>query len=251
MSEIERFEMLLGRTGVGLPRGVLGFEARSYAEAIAGGDADTARERFRHLAAAEHWPELRLAIGAALEHARGADDDPTLDDALELVTVDDPDNPLSLALVEEAARSLAAVILRTDERLAVLDRRLADDGASDDLVRTVGEIVVDLLDLDVEDYEDEIAAYLRVGESNASRDQLARATGDEDVRSWARDELEWITDGAEGTAAHALARFAHEDVPKDPAHDAVWVAAVLALVEEAVEIAAVDQSADLELEDAG
>lgn len=250
MSEIERFEMLLARTGVGLPRGVLGFEARSYAEAIADGDGEAARERFRHLAAAEHWPELRLAMGAALELARGEDDDPTLDDALELVTAEDPDNPLSLALVEDAARSLAAVILRTDERLAVLDRRLAEDGASDDLVRTVGEIVVDLLDLDAEDYEDEIAAYLRAGESDASRDQLARATGDEEVRAWARDELEWITDGADGTAAHALARFAHADAPEDPAHDAVWVAAVLALVEEAVEIAAADQSEDVEVEGA-
>lgn len=244
MSEIERFEMMLTRTGVGVPRGVLGFEARSYAEAIAAGDVDDAQIRLRHAAAAEHWPELRLPIGAALERARGGTADPTLDDALALVVDEDPDNPLALALIEHAARLLAAVIARTDERLAVLERRMAEEGAGQEIARTVGDIVVDLLDLDAEDYEDEIAAYLAVGETDSARDALARSTGDDEIRAFARDELEWITDGAEGKVAHALAALAHGDLPDDPAHDPVWVATALALVEEAVEIAIVNQVAD-------
>lgn len=240
MSEIERFGMLLARTGVGYPRGALGFEARSYAESLAAADAG-AGDLLRQEAAAELWPELRLAMGAALERARGEGADPTLDDALELVTDEDAGNPLSLALVEGAARSLATVIARTDERLGVLDQRMAADGGGDDVARTVGDIVIDLLDLDPEDFEEEITRYLHAGEGDDARDALARATGDEEIRTWARDELEWITDGAEGKVAHALAVMAHGEVPEDPAHDPVWVAAMLALVEEAVELVQVNE----------
>jgi len=243
VSDIERFEMLLARTGVGYPRGALGFEARSYAESIAAGDAGAA-ELLRGEAAEQLWPEFRLAMGAGLDRARGAGEDPTLDDALALVMDEDPANDLSLALVEEAGRSLAAVITRTDDRLRVLDERLAADGGGDEVVRTVGAIVIDLLDIDAEDYEEEIAQFIQAGEGEDARDALARATGDEEIRAWARDELEWITDGADGKVAHALAAMAHGEVPGDAAHDPVWVATVLALVEEAVEIVQVNEMTD-------
>ncbi len=240
MSEVERFEMLLSRTGVGYPRGALGFEARSYAESIAAGDVE-AGELLRREAAGGLWSELRLAMGAALDRARGDGDDPTLDDALALVQDEDAGNPLSLALVEGAARSLAAVIVRTDERLRVLDERMAGDGGGDDVARTVGDIVIDLLDIDAEDFEDEIAQFVQSGEGDDDRDALARSTGDPEIRAWARDELEWITDGAEGKVAHALASLAHGETPPDAARDPVWVATILALVEEAVEIVQVNE----------
>lgn len=232
--------MMLTRVGVGLPRGVLGADARALARSLAagtGGDAANRRER----AAAEHWPQFRGAIGAALDRVGEVGEDPTLDDARALVDDDDPANPLSLALVDDAAGLLAAALMRTEERLGVLDRRLAGDQAGEDLTRTVGDIVVDLIDLDPVEYEDEIADYLRVGDSDASRAQLARTTGDDEVRQWAREELAEAMDGFDGAAAAALTRLAAGDPPQDPAEDAIWTATILALVEEAVELATVDQ----------
>ncbi|HRC07755.1 MAG TPA: hypothetical protein PLV41_06040 [Miltoncostaeales bacterium] len=242
MNDVDRFTALLGRIGVGLPRGVLGPDARALARAVADGDRDTATiAALRRAAAAEHWPQLRLAIGAALDRASGTADDPALADARALVDREDANNPLALALVDDAVSLLAAVMVRTDERLAVLDRRLAADGGGDDLTRTVGDIVVDLLDLDPEDYEDEIADFLRVGQSDASRANLARATGDDEIRTWAREELAEATAYGSGHAASALGRLAASDPPEDPADDPVWTAAILALVDEAVEIATVNQ----------
>ncbi len=248
MSDVQRFVMMLGRIGVGLPRGVLGSDARAYARAIADGDADDGTS-LRNSAASEHWPQLRLAIGAALDRVDTADVDPTLTDARSLVDDEDPRNPLSIALVEDAARLMAAVMVRNRDRLAVLDRRLAAEGGGDDLTRTVGDIVVDLLDLDPQDYEDEITDYLRVGASDHSRANLVRATGDEEMRTWAREELADAVQGGSGYAAGALAHLAASDLPEDPAEDPVWTAAVLALVDEAIELATVDQVLDADAED--
>jgi hypothetical protein len=242
MSDVERFTMLLGRIGVGLPRGVLGPDARALARSVADGERDPATiDQLRRAAAADHWPQLRLAIGAGLDRVGVGDDDPTLTDARALVDHEDSHNPLALALIDDAAGLLAAVMVRTDERLAVLDRRLATDGGGDDLTRTVGDIVVDLLDLDPEDYEDEIADYLRSGQSDASRANLARATGDDEIRTWAREELAEAVASNSGHAAGALGRLAASQPPEDPAEDPVWTAAILALVDEAVEIATVNQ----------
>lgn len=244
MSDVERFTMLLGRIGVGLPRGVLGPDARALARSIADGERDPATiDRLRRAAAEEHWPQLRFAIGAGLDRV-GAGDDPTLADARALVDHDESHNPLALALIDDAAGLLAAVMVRTDERLAVLDRRLTTDGDGDDLTRTVGDIVVDLLDLDPEDYEDEIADYLRAGQSDVSRANLARATGDDEIRTWAREELAEAMASRSGHAAGALGRLAASQPPEDPAEDPVWTAAILALVDEAIEIATVNQVLD-------
>lgn len=242
MSDVERFTMLLGRIGVGLPRGVLGPDARALARSVADGERDGVTiDRLRRAAAAEHWPQLRLAIGAGLDRVAGGDEDPTLADARALVDQEDSANPLALALVDDAAGLLAAVMVRTDERLAVLDRRLAAEGGGEELTRTVGDIVVDLLDLDPEDYEDEIADYLRSGQSDASRANLARATGDDEIRMWAREELADAMAPNSGHAASALGRLAASAPPEDPAEDPVWTAAILALVDEAIEIATVNQ----------
>jgi hypothetical protein len=239
MSEHQDIAHLLTRTGIGLPRGVLGPQARAVARLVAFGREDSAVWADARV---EHWESFRLAIGAAL--ARVHDDDPALAAALRHVDDPSPDNPLSQAVTDDAVRAYAASLLRTHERLEVLDQRLVADGGGDDLTRTVGDIVIDLLDLDPQDYEDEIADFLRVGDSPASVAKLARDTGDDEVRRWAREELTAALDEAEGTAAGALGRLAAAPPAEDPAEDPVWVAAIRALVDEAVEIASVDQLLD-------
>ena len=241
MGDIDRFSVLLTRTGIGYPRGILGEDARFLAWAAATGDGAPHDDR-RRAAAELHWDALRGAMGAAFRRARAqGDDDPALEDAARLTEEENPDNPLSWALVDDAVHQLAAVLARSDERLEVLDQRLEDDSAEGDVARTVGDIVSDLLDLDVEDYEDEIAAYVRDGESDASRAELARTTGDAEMREWARSELAWVTEASDTTSGRALAAMARGPLPDDPADDPVWMSTILALVEEAVEIVQVDE----------
>lgn len=246
MSEIERFGMLLTRTGVSLPRGVLGAEARAYGHAIAAGAGSDVLAGLRRDTAAVHWPELRLAIGAALDRHGPEESDPTLADALALTLDERPDNPLALALAEDAGRLLAGVHERVQERMTVLDARLAPDAVGDgDPALIVGAIVVDLLDLSPADYEDEIAAYVARGERETARRELARETGDDEIRAWARHELRGVARDDAPAATAALAAVTASAVPDDPADDAVWVATLLALVEDAVELAAIiDMSED-------
>ncbi len=241
MSDPDRFAVLLTRSGVGIPRGILGGEARDLARAVAtGGDAPFAE--LRTAAAELHWPALRGAIGAALRRAReNGIEDAALDEAMALTDDEDPGNPFAQAVIDDAVRQLAAVIVRSNERLTVLDQRLEEDTAGDDVSRTVGDIVSDLLDLDVEDYEDEIAAFVQGGESDASRRELARSTGDDEMREWARSELAWITDGSPTTSGAALSAMARGPLPEDPSEDPVWMSTILALVEEAVELVQVDE----------
>jgi hypothetical protein len=242
MNEIERFGMLLTRTGVSWPRGVLGSEARSFARAVAAGAGPDVLADLRHATAAAHWPELRLAVGAALARHGPEESDPTLADALELILDERPDNPLALALAEEAGRSLAGVHDRVQERMVVLDARLAVDGPGEaDVALIVGAIVVDLLDLSPGDYEDEIAAYVGGDESERARRELARETGDEEIRSWAREELRVVVHDDAPVATSALAALTAPPVPEDPADDAVWIATILALVEDAVELAVITE----------
>ena len=122
----------------------------------------------------------------------------------------------------------------------MLERRLTGGDSPDaDLALVIGAIVVDLLDFDPPDYEDEIAAYLAAGESDEARRGLARSTGDEESRAWAREELRRVDDPAAPVTSRAVQVLAAGDPPEDPADDAVWVAAMLALVEQAVELAVV------------
>ncbi len=244
MSDTERFVMLLLRTGVSLPRGVVGAPLRAYARALVTGASDDELDELRRASAKAHWNQLRGAIGAALDRHGPEEADPTLADALALTLDDDPVNPLALALAEDAARLLAAVHERVEERMVVLDARLAPDAPSGqgDAALIVGAIVVDLLDLAPDDYEDEIATYLSAGESEAARRELARATGDIETRQWARDELARVTSEAARFASAALTALTAAPQPEDPAEDAVWVATVLSLVEDAVELAVVSES---------
>ncbi len=244
MADRAAFEVLLARTGVGLPRGVLGEEAREFALAIAAGVPDAELERLRARAAQAHWDDLRLAVGAGLDRALAGACDEVAEQALALVLDERAaGNPLALAVVEQACRTLAAVIERNRERLGVLERRLSGGAPADaELALVIGRIVIDLLDLDPADYEDEIAGYVRAGESDAARAELARASGDVDSRDWAREELRRVGDPDAPVASRAVGVLAAGPAPEDPAEDAVWVAAMLALVEQAVEYTMISEN---------
>lgn len=240
MSGFTRFTPLIARTAVVFPRGVLGAEARAFADAIVAGAEMDDLDHLRDLTAAAHWDTLRLAIGASLERVVGDTPDALATSALELTFDERPGNPFARALADEAGRSLAAVIERNSERLGVLEQRLTGGASPDtELALVIGAIVVDLLDLDPPDYEEEIAAYLAGGESDAARRELARSTGDDDSREWARDELRRVGAPGAPVTSRAVQVLAAGPPPQDPADDAVWVAAMLALVEQAVEVAVV------------
>ena len=241
MSDFTRFTELIVRTAVVFPRGVLGVEARAFADAIVAGAPLDEVAALRAATAAAHWDELRLAMAASLERAADPDD-PSVDEALTLALDERSDNDYALALADEAGRSLAAVVERNAERLGVLERRLVGGDAPDtELAMVLGAVVIDLLDLDPPDYEDEITAYLAAGETDGARRELARATGDDESRAWAREELRQAGDPLAPVASRAIGVLSDGEPPDDPADDAVWVAAMLALVEQAVEIAVVNQ----------
>ena len=243
MNGFTRFTPLILRTAVVFPRGVLGGEAWAFADAIVAGAAPDELDRLRDATAAAHWDKLRLAMGASLERAVGDTPGALAIEALELTFDEQPDNPFARALADEAGRSLAAVIERTTERLGVLERRLIGGAAPDtELALVIGAIVIDLLDLDPPDYEEEITAYLGAGESDAARRELARSTGDDDSRRWARKELRRVDASDAPVTSRAVQVLAAGAPPEDPADDAVWVAAMLALVEQAVEVAVVSQN---------
>jgi hypothetical protein len=243
MSGADRFGLLIARSGAVLPRGVLGDEARAFARAVADGASAEELAELRARTAAAHWGQLRLALGAALERHVGETPDATAREALELTLDERPGNPFALAVADEAGRSLAGVLERNAERLTVLQARLAAGAApDDDLALVIGAMVVDLLDFDPEDFEQEITAYVGAGETDAARAELARATGDLDAREWAREELRRIDAAEAPVASRALRAISAGEPPEDPAVDAVWVAAILALVEQAVEYAVVSQN---------
>jgi hypothetical protein len=243
----DAFAALILETGVTFPRGVLGPEARAFADAVAGGASPQELDPLRAAVAGAHWDELRLAMGASLERAAGESPSPVAAEALDLVLDERPGNPFALALADEAGRSLAAVVVRNRERLAVLEPRLADGTPADaDLALVIGAIVVDLLDLDPLDYEDEIAEYIRVGEGDSARRELTRATGDVESREWAREELRRVHSDDAPVASRALHGLSAGEPPEDPAADAVWIATMLALVEQAVELTVVSEAGAVE-----
>ena len=246
MTDARGFGALLIEMGIGFPRGVLGSEARALAGAMVTGAAEDELSPLRSATAEAHWEDLRLAMGAALERAAGEGSaDPRVAEALEFALDPSPDNAFAVALADEAGRALAAVALRNGERLEVLERRLATGAPPDDeLALAIGAIVVDLLDLEPMDFEDEIGDYLGAGETDGARRELSRSTGDPEIREWARDELRLIDSDEAPVASRALRAIAAGSPPEDPADDAVWTAAMLALVEQAVEIAVVNERED-------
>jgi hypothetical protein len=229
MTPEEALARVLAVTGISLPRGVLGPETWVLARALSA-DADPAADPalLAGAASAAHWPELRGPMEAALlRAAAGAapEDAEAFEIVLEWAADEDPDTPLARALAVRAATELALADARARGQLRAAEQAVRDGGA----------IAADLLDLDPEDFAVEIAEYVAAGSRAEDIPELARTTGDPEIRAWARSAVA-RTDAPDAPEASAGVRhLASGDPPEDPAEDLVWVPTILALTQEAVE----------------
>ena len=245
MSSESPLGRVLARTGLAFPRGLLGDEARALADAMLAGAPEP--EELRPLVAdvaAAHWETLRAPVETALLRAAeqdaqtGGHDAAALSEAIAWASQASPDNPLALALAARAGVELAAATRRAWEQLESVEAAI-ETGDAGRLSRAVGRIVIDLLDLDPEDFEPEIVAYVAQEAEEGHKpalQELARASGDADLRAWARETL--VELDAPGTPAglQTVRGLGDGALPDDAAEDAVWVATIEALAEEAVEI---------------
>lgn len=248
MSPDEALARVLALTGVGLPRGVLGEESWALGRALAGeGDDGEDVAELADRAARLHWETLRgpmeAAVAAGRRDATG-DDVEAFDIVGEWASDPDPDNPFARALAVRAAVELAASGRRARELLREAEGALGggDVQAAGRAAGMAGAVVVELLDLDPDDFLPEITEHIGSARSEESVDDLARATGDVEIREWARAAVAGVSDPAAPLASAALAQLADGEPPSDPAQDLVWVPAMLALVEQAVERALVEES---------
>jgi hypothetical protein len=246
-------EEALGRvlilTGLSFPRGVLGPETWALARALAP-DADPSADpaELAGAASAALWPELRGPMEAALRRARARArpaDQEAFEIVLEWAGDPDPETPLARALAVRAATELAAAGERARAVLRAAEQVVAEGGpqAAVAAATAAGTIAADLLDLDPDDFGPEIAAYVEAGRRPEDVDELARATGDAEIRAWARAAVAAADDPEAGEAAAGVHHLAAGPTPADPAEDLVWVPTILALVQEAVERALVEGSA--------
>ncbi|HVG99631.1 MAG TPA: hypothetical protein VM844_02615 [Miltoncostaeaceae bacterium] len=248
MTPEEALLRVLALTGIGFPRGVLGPETWALARALSDEDtpgADPAE--LAEAAAAAHWRELRGPMEAALLRGRaaaGAEDREAFDIVLPWAAQETADTPLARALAVRAATELAAAGARSRERLRAEEAVIAEGGppAAVAAATAAGSIAADLLDLDPEDFAPEIAAYVEGGRRPEDISELARATGDPEIRAWARSAVAATDDPEAPAAAAGVRHLAGGPPPADPAEDLVWVPTILALVEEAVERALVDEA---------
>ncbi len=243
-SRLAAVQRVLRLTGVAFPRGVLGGEATALAQTLATDARPEDLSARLDAVAVAHWGELHAAIGAAIARAASRAD-PSEREAFELAAamaeMDDPGNPLARALALRAGTELAAAYARAQLRLAPLEEVLADTDhdAAIALGRAAGETVVDLLELDPDDFAAEIADYVDDA-SDTSVATLARATGDVEVRTWARDALAALSAGGPATRT-ALDALTDGPPPDDAAEDVLWVGTILALVAQGLESAAIEQ----------
>ena len=242
---------VIAMTGLAFPRGLLGPEAMQLAAAIGARAPDRAEvdALIRQVATAQ-WPVLQGPMAAALARADRPDDaadDRSLAVAEEFAADADPYNPLALALAERAGLDLAAVRARAQDRLeALAGTQRTDPGRPEALVAlatTAGRIVVDLLDLDPEDFAPEISDYADAGTSaEAATPRLVRATGDDEIRSWAREAVTALDVPAPPAALASVKAMAQGPVPEDPADDVLWTAAMVVLAEDAIDMATAEQA---------
>ncbi len=249
MTPEEALTRVLTLTGLSLPRGVLGPETWALARALSdeaepGADpADLAGA-----ASAAHWAELRGPMEAALLRARAGaapDDQEAFAVVLDWAADDDPDTPLARALAVRAAAELAAAGARARARLRAAEATIAEGGPGAAIAATsaAGAIASDLLDLDPEDFAIEIAEYVEAGSRPEDIPALARATGDPEIRAWARAAVA-ATEAPEAPEAVAAVRhLAAGPPPAEPSEDLIWVPTILALTSEAIERSLVDESA--------
>ena len=255
MTPEEALLRVLGLTGLSFPRGVLGPETWALARAL-GDDADPGGDpaELAGAASASHWPALRGPMEAALLRARAKADEAeheAFDIVLAWAADDDPDSPLARALAVRAATELAAAGNRSRETLRAAEGAVAEGGpgAAIAAATAAGSIAADLLDLDPEDFAPEIAAYVTGGSRTEDIAELARSTGDPEIREWARAAVASTETADAPEASEAIAVISSGPPPEDPAEDLVWVPTILALTEEAVERSLVDEVAERPVDD--
>jgi hypothetical protein len=244
--DIAAMRRVIAMTGVTFPRGLLGPDAMDLAAAIGAGAPDRGEvDSLVKVVAAAQWPILQGPVAAALARADRPDDaadDRSLAVAEEFAADADPENPLSLALAERAGLDLAAVRARALDRLEALAATLADGPESAEaliaLATATGRLVVDLLDLDPDDFAPEIADYAEAGtDAEVATPRLVRATGDDEIREWAREAIQSLEVPAPPSALASVKRMADGPVPEDPAADVLWTAAMVVLAEDAIDLA--------------
>jgi hypothetical protein len=248
MSPEQALLRVLALTGLSFPRGVLGPETWALARALsdeAEPGADPAE--LAAAAAAAHWPELRGPMEAALLRGRSAaaaEDQEAFALVLPWAADESADTPLARALAVRAASELAAAGARARERLRASEEAIAQGGppAAVAAATAAGAIAADLLDLDPEDFDQEIAAYVAAGRRPEDIAELARATGDPEIRTWARSAVAATDDPEAPAAAAGVRHLASGPPPEDAAEDLVWVPTILSLAEEAIERALVDEA---------
>jgi hypothetical protein len=248
MSPEEALARVLAITGLSLPRGVLGPETWALARAL----SDEARPgddpaELAGAASAAHWPELRGPMQAALLRARDradAEDLEAFEIVLEWAADPDPDTPLARALAVRAAQELAAAQGRARARLRAAEAAIAGGGPEAAVAATTaaGAIAADLLDLDPEDFAPEIAEYVGRGSRPEDVEELARATGDPEIRAWARSAVASSDDPEAPAAAAGVRHLASGAPPEDPAEDLVWVPTILSLAGEGIERSLADEA---------
>ena len=244
MTPQEALTRVLALTGLSFPRGVLGPETWALVRALdslEGGSDDPALDpaELTTAAAAALWPSMRGPMEAALLRARGRaeeEDQEAFAIVLGWAADEDPDSPLARGLAVSAAAELAAAGRRSRERLRAAEPVVVEGGADAAIAAATaaGAIAADMLDLDPEDFAPEIAAYVTAGSRAEDIAELARSTGDPEIRQWARTAVAATEDADAPEASEAIAVISSGPPPEDPAEDLVWVPTILALTEEAV-----------------
>ena len=227
---------MLALTGLSLPRGVLGPETWALARALsddAGPAGDPAE--LAGAASAAHWPELRGPMEAALLRDRRARGRPRTS---RRSTWSSSGRPTTTPTRLWRARWPCARPPSSPRRAPAPARRLraaeaaiAQGGPEAAIAATsaAGAIAADLLDLDPEDFAIEIAEYVEAGSRPEDIEGLARATGDPEIRAWARAAVASTEAPGAPEAAAAVRHLAAGPPPEDPSEDLIWVPTILAL----------------------
>lgn len=249
ISSHETLTRALTRTGLAFPRGVLGEQTAALAAALDGAADGPQIDERAAAAAAELWSELQPSMGAALRRHLERSTGPDAADLRALLVWaddDDPDNPLSRALTVRAAQELGAAVRRARAAVQAAEPAAATRSAEGAVAvaRAAGGAVVELLDLDPDDFAPEIATYVDAGETADALDELARVTGDEEIRDWAHTALDGLTTTGAGEANAAMRLLVEAPREEDPATDPIWVPTILALVEQGFERSLVASAVD-------
>ncbi|MDA3005900.1 MAG: hypothetical protein O3B97_04500, partial [Actinomycetota bacterium] len=79
--------------------------------------------------------------------------------------------------------------------------------------------------------------------AEAATPRLVRATGDDEIRAWAREAVLGLDVPAPPMALASVKRMAEGPVPEDPADDVLWTAAMVVLAEDTIDMATAEQAA--------